>query len=502
MFNKIFDTITSQILLNRLQRLQSELKNVIAYTEVDYQAAVYSKVNMILNRGNRMLPNKHIIAESPAVIGDIEQIFTNLNSDGQDIAAELLNVEGQIAQLYNLSANVQNALRQTIRGLVFVSNRNQFNESFVDASQLQSGYTANIDFRAGLSTAPLLTDTVVTPSIIQIGTDNIESGDNSAFDPTQLLNKSGKVNNKVIWYGDQLELQIVFDKLTPVNRLIIQQFDYSGLEITSLSSTADGISFDGIDIELYPFELLLNGQSNKFTGDGVIDFNPRNVKTLRMVLRNTSGANTIALRGLEFHQRVYASSGSFQTMPIYFPSSGSVKFDTKQKVYPQLTSVINQISYDGVHFTVIQPGDIIKLDSSPFWYQARLDRLEAAFSGVASPLNTGTGDPEASPDYTVTNIATINLNADVLQRSIALSDVSGPVVLSETPVPGTLIIYFGSVLQSTSAYSFINNAITFTTLPQSNVTIRYQLSSLGSTNIAALKKYFSPYLLEATFTKA
>ncbi|MGC1582159.1 MAG: hypothetical protein WA766_11780 [Candidatus Acidiferrales bacterium] len=501
MFNPTFDTTqTSQILLNRLARLQNTLRAFVGYTQVDYQSEVYSVVNGVLNLGNNMTPALTISGGTPAIIGNIETNLDNLNNDAQDIAAELIAIENQLAQYYNLTAGVQNTLRQSIREQVFASTSSQWLEAFVNDQQLQSGYTTSIDFDAGVATSTLSNDTVVTPNNIVVGPSSISSTPtaNAAYNPLQLLNPTGVITNLVSWSGSQLELQIVFFTPTPVNRLILHMDNYNGLEITSLVSSPDGIYFDEIDLELLPTDLALNAQSGKFSGDAIIDFNPRNVSVMKLVIQDEIGQGFIALRGIELHQRIYASAGQLTSNPITTPS-GNVLFNPTQRIYNQLTSIVHQLSYDGANFQVITPGQIIALTNSPFWYRAQLNTNASAFTSAASPLVQPPGDPNLSANYTIASITTVALNAGVSQRNLAFTSVTGAITLNETPIAGTLSVYYGSVLQTPSVYTFTNNVLTLDTLPQSSVTVRYQVSALGSTGLGALQQYFSPYLISASF---
>ena len=467
---------------------------------MDYQAEVYSVVNGVLNLGNNMTPPLIISDGTPAIIGNIETNLDNLNNDAQDIAAELIAIENQLAQYYNLSAGVQNTLRQSIREQVFASTSSQWLEAFVNDQQLQSGYTTSIDFDAGVATSTLSNDTLVTPNNIVVGPSSISSTPtaNAAYNALQLLNPTGAITNLVTWNGSQLELQIVFDTATPVNRLIIHMDNYNGLEITSLVSSPDGIYYDPIDAELLPTDLALNAQSGKFSGDSIIDFNPRNVSVMKIVIQDEIGQGFIALRGIELHQRKYATAGQLTSNPISTPA-GNVLFNPTQRIYSQLTNIVHQLSYDGANFQVITPGQIISLASAPFWYRALLSTNVSAFSSVASPLIAPQGDPNLSTNYTLGTITTVALNAGVSQRNIALTSVTGPIALNETPIPGTLQVYYGSVLTSPTLYTFTNNTITLDTLPQSSVTVRYQVSALGTAGLGALQQYFSPYLISVSF---
>lgn len=503
MFNPVFNTVqTSQIILNRLARLQNVLRNFVAFTQVDYQAEVYSVVNKVLNLGNKMMPPFPFAGETAAIIGDLTNNLNSLNNDGQDIAAEIVALENQIAQFYNLTAGVQNTLRQRIREQVYASISTEWIEAFVNDRQLQIGYTTSLDFNAGVATCPLVSDTKKNPDSIILGPSSISATPtgNATYDPLQLLNPSQQVTNRVVWNGSQVELQLRYNTPTPVNRLIIQQDNYEGLEITNLSSSPDGIFFDPIDAELFPTDLTLDAQSGKFSGDVIIDFSPRTVSVIKLVITDLIGDPIIALRGLETHQRVYANSGQFTSNPIATPT-GIVAFSTSQRTFPQLTTITHQLSYDGVHFQVITPGTNITLTSSPFWYRAQLDKVVDSFNTAASPLAQGSGDPSVSANYVIGNITSTNLNGGVLQRNLVFTTVTGPIALNEVPIPGTLAVYYGSVLQSPTAYIFTNNTLTLSALPQSNVTVRYQTSTFGTAGLSVLQNYFTPYLFQSMFEK-
>jgi hypothetical protein len=500
MFNPTFSTVqTSQIIQNRLARLQNVLRSFIAYTQVDYQAEVYSTVNKVLNLGNKMTPPFVFAKETPAIIGDITTNLGNLNNDGQDIAAEVSSIETTLAQFYNLTAGVQNTLRQSIREQIYRSIATEYIEAFVNDRQIQSGYTANFDFNAGVATTPLTSDTLTIPTDIIIGPSSIGTS-NTSYNPMQLLNPTNQVTNLVTWNGSQVELQISFSNPTAINRLIIHQDNYEGLEIVSLNSSPDGIFFDPIDAELFPSDLTLDAKSGKYSGDAIIDFNPRNVSVLKLVIADLIGQGFIALRGIETHQILYAEAGQFTTNPITTPT-GIVTFNTSQRIYNQLTSILHQLSYDGVNFQVIQPGQVITLTSSPFWYRAQFSRIAAGFSGLASPLFTGNIGTNPSVNYVLGNITSTNLNGGILQRNIIFTTVTGAIALNETPIPGTLSVYYGAVLQTSSAYTFTDDVLTLTSLPQSNVTLRYQTSTLGTAGLVSLENYFAPYLFSSSFER-
>ena len=104
------------------------------------------------------------VRSKPAIVGDLTQNLTLLNQDSNDIAAEILRIGNSAGDLYNLAAASQNALRQLIRQSIYISNQQQFIAPFIDDSVLQAGYTATLDYNAGLATLPLGKQTTLSPT--------------------------------------------------------------------------------------------------------------------------------------------------------------------------------------------------------------------------------------------------------------------------------------------------------------------------------------------------
>jgi hypothetical protein len=125
MFNSLLLDSNDSVIADRLSRLQDSLRSLTLSTREDYQAAVYSLVNTVLNLGDNMQTLIQVRSK-PAIVGDLTQNLTLLNQDSNDIAAEILRIENSAGDLYNLAAASQNALRQLIRQSIYISNQQQF----------------------------------------------------------------------------------------------------------------------------------------------------------------------------------------------------------------------------------------------------------------------------------------------------------------------------------------------------------------------------------------
>jgi len=199
MFNSLLLDSNDSVIADRLSRLQDSLRGLTLSTREEYQAAVYSMVNTVLNLGDNMQTLTQIRSK-PAIVGDLSQNLTLLNQDSNDIAAEILRIENSAGDLYNLAAASQNALRQLIRQSIYISNQQQFLAPFIDDSVLQPGYTATLDYNAGLATLPLGTQTLLSPTFsIGIGS----SG--SAVNAISNLS-STTVGTSFQWSGSSLEM--------------------------------------------------------------------------------------------------------------------------------------------------------------------------------------------------------------------------------------------------------------------------------------------------------
>jgi hypothetical protein len=137
--------------------------------------------------------------------------------------------------------------------------------------------------------------------------------------------------------------------------------------------------------------------------------------------------------------------------------------------------------------------------SQPFWYRAILNRSDSAFSQQSSPLLPLPSSAAANTPYTINSQTTTTLNNGMVEQTIVLSNVTGPVVFQDAPLTGSLSAQVGSLfLKSTSDFTLTGNTLTFTAT-QSLVTISYQTSALGASALASLQGYYSPLLYEASF---
>lgn len=484
-----FTDSNNALLKDRLARISAELRGLVLSTADEYQAQVYSKVNSVLTLGMAMTPLKPVSGQGPAIVGDVSDNYTILNNDSQDIANELLRIEDAAASLFNLSATSQNQLRQQIREFIYLLNPNLWDEEFLNANQL-SAYTASLDYNAGLATLPVLDESVAVPTYMA-GTNSVGSLDpSSSFDYLS----DGRTDTALIWNGTSLELIFTFSTPTIINRLEMSLDNYDGMEIDSFITSPDGNTVQDVLVDLGVQSIELDGTSSKFSGDVIIDFPPRHVKLAKIVINDLVGAELIAIRGITISARRYSDTAQLTSDAISQPS-GSVLFSTTQTVFDPYVSITHQISYDNTSFSAINPGQTITLSSSPFYYRAILERNVSAFSNSQGPLVQSPLDPVASPYYTLTNTTSVPLGTGIIQRTLQLSDVSGPIVLRETPLPNTLVIQEGAVVLSIANgdYTFTDNTIVING-GGTGIVVSYQTSSLGTAAVADLKEYYTPLL--------
>src|ERR1035441_1873005 len=232
------------------------------------------------------------VAPRPAIVGDLTQNLTLLNQDAGDIAAEMLRVEDNAAALYNLAATSQNSLRQLIRTAIYASNPKLFVEAFIDDSALAASYTTTLDYNAGLATLPLGVETQVTPTIA-IGLGSV----GTAGTPVSNLS-AGTVGSSLQWNGTVLELVLSFSGPTIINRLALALDEYEGLEITELTSSPDGLSTDDVLKDLGVSSIIMDATSGKYSGHVVLDFPPRYVTQMKIVIESRAGQATFGIRSL------------------------------------------------------------------------------------------------------------------------------------------------------------------------------------------------------------
>lgn len=493
MFNSVSDDPKNELLQDRLARLADQVRLLELSTREEYQAEVYSRVNAILAMGVGMTPLFPITAEGPAVLGDLIENLSRLNKDGADIAGLILRIEDTAASLYNLAASSQNSLRQQIRELALASNLRRYVEPFVNTQRLDS-FTASIDQDAGVAALPLTDETEIVPDTIIVGQNSIGTQTSGAENLTD-----DRIETAMVWAGEQLELIIRFAKPEIINRLKIEMDDYQGLEIVTLETSPDGTAVEDILAGLGVTGLHLNGIQSKYSGDFILDFDPRHAQSVRIVFQDRVDVANIALRSLQFYRRRYSAAGRLVTTKIDAPT-GTVVFTTDQRTTSPLTSITHQISYNGVHFQVIQPGDKITLKSNPFWYGAVLERSSSRFNDAGSPVEPTTADPLASTDFVLAQSNFVPLGNGVIERTLYFSSVTGPILLRETPLQNTLVVQEGSVQLDTADYAFAGNILSFDG-DRGGITVTYQTSALGPTAIKQREEYYTPLLFQAQFEK-
>jgi hypothetical protein len=496
MFNPVFTDESNAILKGRLASISEQLRNLTLSTAEDYQAEVYSAVNAVISLGEQMTPLAPVGAEGPAVVGDVSVNYTQLNNDAQDIANELLRIEDASASLFNLAATSQNQLRQLIREQLFKSNQQRYSEDFLNQNNL-SGVTASLDFNAGVAGNALLDETDIQADF-SAGPSSVGALDSTgSFDNLT----DNKPDTAMIWNGSTLELVLTFATPEIINRVSLNLDEYTEIEIDSFTTSPDGTLVEDVLIDLGVDRILLDGTANKFSGDVIIDFPPRHIKTARIIIKDRVGVGRIAFREFGVSRRRYSSTGQLTSAAIAAPT-GRVLFTTDELTTTPYTGITHQISYDGTQFTVISPGDVITLQSSPFYYRALLERSTSKFDVTQGPLIQSPLDPLASANYTVTSVTTLPLGNGVIERTVALDAVTGSVVLRDIPMPGTLEIQEGAVILSVANgdYSFANNTVSFPA-DVTGIVITYQTTSLGSSAIKDREEYYTALLYEVRFDK-
>ena len=490
MFNDQIADVNQTLLDARLTRIKTTLRALTESTLEDYQVAVYSNVNAVLNLGNRMQPLVNISPEGPAAVGDLTDNLTRLNNDATDIAQVLLATENSAAQLFNLAAATQNQLRQAIREIFYGSDACRYLEAFLNSQNITEGASASIDYNSGQATLNMTDETVVTPVSIVSGTNSDPAG--TLTNLNALLDMG--VDSCMVFTGSYLELIVTFDKPEIINRIQLGLDDYEGLELTTLTSSPDGTIFDDVLSDLGETHQVLNGTSGKLSGDVILDFPPRHVSQLRLVLNDRIDVSRIALRSLTFSQRSYGASADLTSKLIKAPQ-GAVRFSTDQDTWGPFTTVVHQISTNGVHFSVITPDSILAI-SQPFYYKASLQRVSSAFSDTTSPI----ADPNQSMAYKLSGSTSTDLGNGILQRTLTFNNISGPVKLREVPIPGTFQVMEGAAGLDSSNYSFYGGILSFP-IEKYNITVTYQTSSLGLAALQEREGYYTPILREVRFEK-
>jgi hypothetical protein len=493
MFSSIFDDPKNEFLRDRLARLSDEISRLELSTREEFLAEIYSRVNRVLAMGTAMQPLVPVTAEGPAKIGDLVDNFTRLNQDGSDIAGHLLRMEDVAASLYNLAATTQNNIRQTVRSRAFASDELRYIEGFVNLNNLEAGASEMVDVNAGIATLPLVQENKLEP-VISIG-------DNSIGEEVVGVDAltDDRIETALQWKGTKLELILTFPKAEIVNRIKLEMDDYQGLEITEFTTSPDGSLVEDVLADVGERSIHLNGISSKYSGDAILDFNPRHCKVLRLVLEDRVDIENIALRSLSVFSRRYQSTGTLASAKINAPS-GTILFTTEQLTKSPLTSISHQISYNGVNYSAIVPGSTIPLTSVPFWYRAIFERYSSRFEDASTPVAPTNADPLSNPSYVMVTSNSIPLGGGILERTLHFQTIDGPVPFRESPLPGTLKIQEGSVLLGDNDYAFNNNVLSFAD-PRGNITVTYQTSSLGQAAISERREFYTPLLKQVVFKK-
>lgn len=506
MYSALYNPNWSELFKARLRKIERELRGLSFATREEYQAAVYSRLNQMFALGSTMSPLSPVLRQGPAVVGDVQANLRLLNEDAAAVAAQLLVTEDTAGRLLNLFAATQNALRQQIRETVYQSTNRLYVESFVSDQTLVHPQKM-VDFNAGLATLPLVMEREVAPISVRSG----PLTDGTVGDLEALLDT--RPETVMVCDGETVELIFEFDQPQILNRLRIEMDDYQGLTLAELTSSPDGSLREDILSEVRTDFYRLDGSSGKFTGDYILDFDPKHIQQVRIVLKDRVGQKRIALRGVTFYQRQYQNKGIIQSTPIS-GVSGNMYFSSIQKAADRLTSITHMVSNDGVHYRVVQPGTSVILPPN-FYYRALLERIDENFQKESVPLELSGNDPTALESATkVKNISTVDLGAGVIERTVEFENVVGGVVLRETPLPKTLVVTIGMITVMPedgpvainqgegidNIVTFVNNTLTFL-YEVTGVVVRYQTSALGAAGLMARQNFYSPYLFEVRFER-
>lgn len=486
-FNDILDDPKNELLRDRLQRLAGVIPSLGLTTREEYLANIFSRVNAILANGDNMSPLGLITPESPAVIGDLVDNFNLLSRDSGDIASYVGRVEALAASIFNQISATQNCVRQKIRQQLYASGRTKYVQEFIDSSALVI-QASMIDPGQGSVYLPVLSEADVTnTATISIGAGSVGSGSVEGL--------NGALGSFMSWRGPVLEMDITFANPTIVNRLKIGLDDYQGLELVSLISTSDGISSEDIFQDLGIRSLDMSAVSNKYSGDVTLDFPPKQSLSMKLVIEDRAGDAIIALRSLQVLSRQYDSSGTLTAQPIALPI-GEVALSSQESTWGSLTSIVHQISYDGISYKSVAPG-ALSIAATPFWYKAVLSRSSSAFSdrGGVSPIGA---DPLQDPNYVLASSSSLPLGNGIVERTLVFQQISGPVALRDQVNLGTLTVQQGSVLLSSSQYAFSGGVLSFPS-PTSGITISYQAPQSTTVSLSAKEKYYTPFLNQVTF---
>ena len=488
MFSQTVATVQNQLIQTRLARVLPQIKTLQLTTREDYLAQVTSLINSVLNTGNHMQKLKPVI-QGPATVGDITGNLGILNQDAIDLVGVLGALTDNTFQLANLAATSEQSLVQQMRESLFACTPTRFIEAFVSSDSIAQA-SAEIDYAAGVAALSLQSETTLKPTIA-LGASCVGS-----LDPNNGLANltDGQPNTAMCFNGSRLELVLSFPGPQAINRLRLQLDDYDGWEITEFTSSSDMISSNDILDSMQVDSVSLDATSGKYSGIAVIDFPAVMAQQLKLVIEDRSQAGLISLRELAATCRRYSDSATLQTNMQTAPT-GLVNFTVDACAPQGLTSIMHQISSDGVNFLTIQPGEITL--PSPWCYRAVLARNSDSFKN--NTLNSPFSGLTPDPNYQIGQVSSLPLGSGVIQRTVQFTRISGPVALQETPVPGSVRVLTGAVaLRLGSDYAFRSNVLSFAS-SITGVTLTYQVAP-GS-NLSQLVNYYSPYLYQMRFDR-
>ncbi len=512
MFSQIYSNDLNEIQKRRLEELKDQLQRLQLVTLEDFQAEFYSALNAVLDLGNDVTPIRHITPGTPALAGHVQSNLAKLNQDASAIATQLLNLEQQTGQLFNLYAATQNGVRQSIREQIYAPTTNKFLESFINGRMIDN-HNGSVDYGSGAFYLPLTSSSTYVPSQIRIGESSVRAESEEFKDlPAETELKrilDSKPETNLTWIGPRLELVFTFDRIVVLNRLQLEMDQYQGLVIEELTSSPDGVLkeslFDGLNTD----KRTIDGFSGKFSSDYYLDFLPRHVKQLKLVIADKLGEDRISIRNILFFGRRYASVATLTSKKIE-NISGTVLVTAKQEKTSPLTSITHQISYDGVGYQAIPVNTEIEIDKSPFWYRIYLERMEASFDELSSPV-IGGSDPDASDHFTLHDSSSLDLGNGILERRLHLTihevadlSVTRAVRLREHPFSGSLEVWISGSLMSPSLYTISSDhkAVTFVgTYELTDVMVKYQTSAFENAGLKERKEYYTPYVEEISFEK-
>ena len=123
-----------------------------------------------------------------------------------------------------------------------------------------------------------------------------------------------------------------------MNRLLISPDDYKGYTITTCTTTPDGSLFTDVLADLGVTSIRMDATAGKYSGSTVVDFPPRSVLSMRLVLQNQVDGTTIPLRSLSLTQRSYQAGATLTSTPQTAPT-GQVLFAVDQNVFGPYVSL-------------------------------------------------------------------------------------------------------------------------------------------------------------------